>query len=172
MTSPIKTVAGYRILLLRDVRKIAQSEAKPITLDLRQIFLPLPRQSAPSDIEAQIDLAKIVRDTASSCSDFSTLAKEVGSPRPPSLGKFALKDLSPAIRQVVKDIPAGKISDPLKMPDGVMVLMVCNRDGGTSVIKLPKRDEIADRLMNERMSLGARRYMRDIRLSAVIDVRV
>ena len=171
MTSPIKTVAGYRILLLRDVRKIAQSEAKPITLDLRQIFLPLPRQSAPSDIEAQIDLAKIVRDTASSCSDFSTLAKEVGSPRPPSLGKFALKDLSPAIRQVVKDIPAGKISDPLKMPDGVMVLMVCNRDGGTSVIKLPKRDEIADRLMNERMSLGARRYMRDIRLSAVIDVR-
>ena len=172
MTSPIKTVAGYRILLLRDVRKIAQSEAKPITLDLRQIFLPLPRQSAPSDIEAQIDLAKIVRDTASSCSDFSTLAKEVGSPRPPTLGKFALKDLSPAIRQVVKDIPAGKISDPLKMPDGVMVLMVCNRDGGTSVIKLPKRDEIADRLMNERMSLGARRYMRDIRLSAVIDVRV
>ena len=172
MTSPIKTVAGYRILLLRDVRKIAQSEAKPITLDLRQIFLPLPRQSAPSDIEAQIDLAKIVRDTASSCSDFSTLAKEVGSPRPPSLGKFALKDLSPAIRQVVKDIPAGKISDPLKMPDGVMVFMVCNRDGGTSVIKLPKRDEIADRLMNERMSLGARRYMRDIRLSAVIDVRV
>ena len=172
MTSPIKTVAGYRILLLRDVRKIAQSEAKPITLDLRQIFLPLPRQSAPSDIEAQIDLAKIVRDTASSCSDFSTLAKEVGSPRPPSLGKFALKDLSPAIRQVVKDIPAGKISDPLKMPDGVMVLMVCNRDGGTSGIKLPKRDEIADRLMSERMSLGARRYMRDIRLSAVIDVRV
>ena len=172
MTSPIKTVAGYRILLLRDVRKIAQSEAKPITLDLRQIFLPLPRQSAPSDIKAQIDLAKIVRDTASSCSDFSTLAKEVGSPRPPSLGKLALKDLSPAIRQVVKDIPAGKISDPLKMPDGVMVLMVCNRDGGTSVIKLPKRDEIADRLMNERISLGARRYMRDIRLSAVIDVRV
>jgi len=53
-----------------------------------------------------------------------------------------------------------------------MVPMVCNRDGGTSVIKLPKRDEIADRLMNERMSLGARRYMRDIRLSAVIDVRV
>ncbi len=172
MTSPIKTVAGYRVLLLRDVRKIAQSEAKPITLDLRQIFLPLPKQSTPSDIEAQIDLAKIVRDTASSCSDFSTLAKEVGSPRPPSLGKFALKDLSPAIRQMVKDIPAGKISDPLKMPDGVMVLMVCNRDGGTSVIKLPKRDEIADRLMNERISLGARRYMRDIRLSAVIDVRV
>jgi peptidyl-prolyl cis-trans isomerase SurA len=172
MTSPIKTVAGYRILLLRDTRKIAQSESTPITLELRQIFLPLPEQPGTSDVEAQIDLAKTVRDTAGSCGDFSEIAKEVGSPRPPSLGKFALKDLSPAIREVVKDVPAGKVSDPVKMPDGVMLLMVCNRDGGTSVIKLPDRDEIADRLMNERMSLGARRYMRDIRLAAVIDVRV
>lgn len=172
MTSPIKTVAGYQILMLRDVRKIAQSAAKPVTLDLRQIFLPLPGQSAASDIEAQIDLAKTVRDTASSCQDFSQLAKEVGSPRPPSLGKFALKDLSPAIRSVVKDVQTGKISDPVKLPDGVLVLMVCGRDGGTSVIKLPKRDEIADKLMRDRMALSARRYMRDIRLSAVIDVRV
>jgi peptidyl-prolyl cis-trans isomerase SurA len=172
MTSPIKTVAGYRILLLRDTRKVAQSEAKPVTLDLRQIFLPLPGQSAASDIEAQIDLAKTVRDTASSCTDFSQLAKEIGSPRPPSLGKFSLKDLSPVIRNVVKDVDAGKISDPVKMPGGVLVLMVCGREGGTSVIKLPERDDIADRLMSERMALSARRYMRDIRLAAVIDVRV
>jgi len=113
-----------------------------------------------------------VRDTASSCADFSQLAKEVGSPRSPSLGKFALKDLSPVIRNVVKDVEAGKISDPVKMPDGVLVLMVCGREGGTSVIKLPERDDISDQLMSERMALSARRYMRDIRLAAVIDVRV
>lgn len=172
MTSPIKTVAGYQILLLRDIRKIAQSEAKPVTLDLRQIFLPLPRQSVASDIEGQIDLAKTVKETASSCQDFSQLAKEVGSPRPPTLGKFALKDLSPAIRRVVSDVQAGKISDPVKMPDGVLILMVCKRDGGTSVVKLPARDDIADKLMRDRIALSARRYMRDIRLSAVIDVRV
>lgn len=172
MTSPIKTVAGYRILLLRDIRKVAQSEEKPVTVDLRQIFLPLPGQAPPRDVEAQIDLAKTVRETASSCEDFGALAKEVGSPRPPKLGTFALKDLSPAIRTVVKDVKAGQISDPVKMPDGVLVLMVCGREGGTSVIKLPERDAIADRLMRDRMALSARRYMRDIRLSAVIDVRV
>ena len=61
---------------------------------------------------------------------------------------------------------------PVKMPDGVLVLMVCGREGGTSVIKLPERDDIADRLMSERLALSARRYMRDIRLAAVIDVRV
>ena len=172
MTSPIKTVAGYRILLLRSTRKIAESAAKPVTLDLRQIFLPLPRQSGPADIEGQIDLANTVRDTASSCKDFSTLAKQVGSPRPPHLGRFSLRDLSPVIRNVVKNVQAGKISDPVKTPDGVLILMVCSRDGGGGVIKLPARDDIADKLMRERMALSARRYMREIRLSAVIDVRV
>lgn len=172
MTSPIKTVAGYRILLLRSTRKIAESAAKPVTLDLRQIFLPLPRQSGPADIEGQIDLANTVRDTASSCRDFSTLAKQVGSPRSPHLGRFSLQDLSPVIRNVVKNVQAGKISDPVKTPDGVLILMVCSRDGGGGVIKLPARDDIADKLMRERMALSARHYMREIRLSAVIDVRV
>lgn len=171
MTNPIKTVTGYRIIRMQGVRKIAQSAATPVTLDLRQIFLPLPGAAAPVDIEAQIDLAKTVRDTATSCKDFGDLAREVGSPRPPNLGKFALKDLSPAIRTVVKDVKAGKISDPVKMPGGVMVLMVCGREGGGGTIKLPERNAIADRLMRDRMALSARRYMRDIRLSAVIDIR-
>jgi len=99
------------------------------------------------------------------------LAKEVGSPRSADLGKFALKDLSPAIRAVVKNVKAGKISDPIKMPEGVLVLMVCSREGGGGVIKLPERDAIADQIMRDRLALGARRYMRDIRLSAVIDIR-
>lgn len=171
MTSPIKTVAGYRIIRLQSIRKVAQTSAKPVTLDLRQIFLPLPNGAAAVDIEAQIDLAKTVRDTATSCQDFGVLAKEVGSPRPPNLGKFALKDLSPAIRAVVRKVALGKISDPVKMPGGVLVLMVCGREGGEVTIKLPERDAIADRLMRDRVALSARRYMRDIRLSAVIDIR-
>ena len=82
-----------------------------------------------------------------------------------------MTDLSPAIRAVVKDVDAGKISDPVKTPGGVLVLMVCGREGGGGEIKLPERDDIADRLMQDRMSLSARRYMRDIRLAAVIDIR-
>ncbi|MGB0630206.1 MAG: peptidylprolyl isomerase [Alphaproteobacteria bacterium] len=172
ISQPIKTVTGYRLLTLQGSRKIAETESKPETVDLRQIFLPFPRAATPIDVEAQIDLAKTVRDTATGCPDFDLLAKEIQSPRPPNLGRFALKDLSPAIRAVVRDVPAGKISDPVKMPGGVLVLMVCSREGGKGEIKLPERDAIADRLMQERLALMARRYLRDIRLSAVIDIRV
>jgi hypothetical protein len=50
--------------------------------------------------------------------------------------------------------------------------MVCGREGGAVDIKLPERDTISDRILKDRMALMARRYMRDIRLSAVIDIRV
>ena len=172
ISQPIKTVTGYRLLTLRGTRKIAETSSTPETLDLRQIFLPFPKSAAPIEIEAQIDLAKTVRDTATGCKDFDLLAKEIQSPRPPNLGRFALKDLSPAIRSVVRDVPAGKISDPVKMPGGILVLMVCSREGGKGEIKLPERDNIADRLLRERLALMARRYFRDIRLAAVIDIRV
>ena len=172
ISQPIKTVTGYRLLTLRGSRKIAETAGKTETVDLRQIFLPFPGSATPGDIEAQIDLAKTVRDTVTGCNDFDLLAREIRSPRPPNLGRFALKDLSPAIRAVVQNISAGKISDPVKMPGGVLVLMVCSREGGKGEIKLPERDAIADRLMQDRLSLMSRRYLRDIRLSAVIDIRV
>jgi peptidyl-prolyl cis-trans isomerase SurA len=117
-------------------------------------------------------LAKTVRDTATGCKDFDLLAKEMASARPPNLGKFALKELAPALRTVVSKVPAGKISDPVKMPNGVMLLMVCSREGGERKIRLPDRNQVADRLMQDRLALMARRYLRDIRLAAVIDIRV
>ncbi len=172
ISQPIKTVTGYRLLTLRGSRKIGETASKPETVDLRQIFLPFPKSAAPIDIEAHIGLAKTVRDTATGCKDFGLLAKEIRSTRPPNLGRLALKDLSPAIRNVVRDVQVGEISDPVKMSSGVLLLMVCSREGGKSGIKMPERDAIADRLMQERLSLMSRRYLRDIRLSAVIDIRV
>ena len=171
LANPIKTVTGYRILRLNDIRKIAESEATPVTVDLRQIFLPLPTRATKDDVQTQIDLAKTVRDTATGCKDFDLLAKEMVSARPPNLGKFTLKQLAPAIRTVISNVPAGKTSDPVKMPNGVMLLMVCSREGGERKINLPDRDEVADRLMRDRLALMARRYLRDIRLAAVIDIR-
>ncbi len=172
MSPPIKTVSGYRIVTLLDSRKIAVGESTPETVDLRQIFLPVSEGSGGAAVASQIDLARTLSGTAENCSDFEGLAKEVGSPRPPSLGKFEVANLSPTIRGVVQDVPAGKVSAPVQLPDGVLVLMVCNRAGGGTTIKLPPREDVADQLLRNRLSLMARRYLRDLRLSAVIDIRI
>ncbi|MEC7489052.1 MAG: peptidylprolyl isomerase [Pseudomonadota bacterium] len=172
ITKPIRVVTGYRILILRDIRKITEVPATPATIDLRQIFLTLPKSPLSSDIDAKIRLAKTVRDSVKECKEFDLVAKQIGSSRSPKLGKFALRELSSVIRNIVKKIPVGGISEPVQMADGIMLLMVCNREGATKKIVLPDRDTIAKGILRRRLALLARRYMRDIRLAAVIDIRV
>ena len=172
VSKPIKTVSGYRLVALQDSRKIAETNSRPITLDLRQIFLPFSASAQETDIKNQLNRAAKVRDEATGCQDFGSLAEKFKSSKPPHLGRLALKNMSPAIRAVVRGISVGSISEPVKMPTGMLLLMVCGREGGEGQLELPKRDIIAERIIRQRLSMMARRYLRDIRLSAVIDIRV
>ena len=172
VSKPIKTITGYRLVALRESRKIAEANSQPITLDLRQIFLPFFASSKETDIKALINLATSVRNAATGCQDFELLAEELKSSRPPYLGRLALNDMSPSIRAVVRDISVGGISKPVRTPNGILLLMVCGREGGEGEIELPRREMIAERIIRQRLSMMARRYLRDIRLSAVIDIRV
>jgi peptidyl-prolyl cis-trans isomerase SurA len=57
----------------------------------------------------------------------------------------------------------------MPLPGGVGVIMVCQRTdppGG-----LPTRDEISDQLARARLDALARRYLRDLRRSAYVDIR-
>jgi peptidyl-prolyl cis-trans isomerase SurA len=48
--------------------------------------------------------------------------------------------------------------------------MVCDKAAANSA--LPSRDDIAEQLMRQRAENLARRYMRDLRRTAFVDVRV
>lgn len=171
-TKPIRTVSGYRILILRNVRKLAGVGTTPITVTLRQIFIPIISTATAAEIREKVKLANGLQGTVTSCTKFDQIAKNVGSTRNPKLGKFPLNDLSPEIKTIVENAPLSTFTKPLKMREGIMVLMVCDRDGGKNLESLPTRKTIAARLMRKRLALLVRRYMRDIRLAAVVDIRV
>ena len=172
VSKPIKTITGYRLVALRESRKIAETNSQPITLDLRQIFLPFSASAEEIDIKRLVKRVTSARNAATGCRDFELLAEELKSSRPSYLGRLALKDMSPSIRDVVRGISVGGISKPIKTPNGILLLMVCDREGGKGKIELPRRDTIAERIIRQRLAMMARRYLRDIRLSAVIDIRV
>ena len=81
---------------------------------------------------------------------------------------MALKDLSPAMRTVVRDVQVGKISDPVRMLNGVLVLMVVAR--WQRSIKMPER-AIADRLMQKAVAHVAALSARHSPV-AVIDIEM
>lgn len=170
VTNPIRTNDGFRIIALTGKRKTAGGDPANAKVRLAQLFLPVSQPGSSKELEGKAELARSYKSQLSNCDDVSRIAKSVGSPRPASLGRFAISDLSPSIRKVVQTLDPGSPSDPIKSRDGVMVLMVCDREAVKS--KLPNADQVRRLLINRRLQMLSRRHMRDIRLSSVVDVRV
>jgi peptidyl-prolyl cis-trans isomerase SurA len=169
VTDPVRTVTGFRIYLLREKRKIAAKGPGETVVVLKQIFFPLLSDATPDETRNQIDLAKTVGGAVDGCKDLDSVAKEVRSPRPANLGKFAYSELSNDIRVAIDGLPLGKASKPVKAAGGIRLLMVCERN--EPKFELPSRPAVMDRLINRRLELMARRYLRDLRRAAIVDVR-
>jgi peptidyl-prolyl cis-trans isomerase SurA len=169
VSDPIRTVTGFRIYLFRDKRKIAAKGSSETVVILKQIFFPVPGGASPEEARAQVDLAKTVGGAVDGCKDMDSVAQEVRSPRPPNLGKFAYSDLTIDIRAAIDGLPLGRASKPVKTSDGVMLLMVCERV--EPKFELPSRAAVVDQLTNRRLELMSRRYLRDVRRAAVVDIR-
>lgn len=170
VSNPIRIVSGFRIIALLGKRRVAAAGPEETTVDLQQIFIRTSASDSPEDVESKLGVAGKLNESIGSCADVAETAKRVGSTRPPSLGKFALADLSPAIRSAVADLKTGQTSKPVRLPDGILVLVVCDRTEPSS--QIPEPEEVQRMLRGRRVALMSRRYMRDIRLAAVVDLRV
>ena len=168
ISPPIQTQTGYYILALRK-RRIS-SVAGDVTLSLRQLYLPLPPNADAKETASQMSLATTMSEVAYNCADMETLALETGSPLSGDLGKVKLSKLPDNLRGVVEDLPIGKASKPQRMESGVVVFMVCGREGGKPAAE--ERAQIKRILENERLTNAARRYLRDLHRAAFVDVRI
>jgi peptidyl-prolyl cis-trans isomerase SurA len=80
-----------------------------------------------------------------------------------------LGDLPPQVRAVVEKLELGVPSEDIRTPTEVLQMMVCDRKDPPD--QAPSKDAIAQRLHERRMAMMARRYLRDLRRDAIIDVR-
>jgi peptidyl-prolyl cis-trans isomerase SurA len=79
-------------------------------------------------------------------------------------------DLPLGLRQAVTSLPVGQVSEPLAAPTAIHLLMVCDRHNPAA--EGPQRDQIAQQLQRERVDRLARRYLRDLRKDAFVEVRL
>jgi peptidyl-prolyl cis-trans isomerase SurA len=166
VSDPLRTIAGYHIITVRDRRRSSGPNPGETRVSLNQIFLPF----AGGERQAQLNLAATLRETVSGCADMQKAAEEARSPRPAHLGDYQMKDLSPQLRELIEPLKVGEASAPLATGDGVMVVMVCKRDEPEG--NVPNREQVENMLTFERLSMLARRHLRDLRLSSIVDLRV
>jgi peptidyl-prolyl cis-trans isomerase SurA len=170
ISDPISSPIGYYIFLLRD-RRLSQSAAEVpagnIEVDLAQILLPVDGGATRDAVRGR---AAQLRDRLADCTAMAETAAELSTPDSGRLGWRRVGDLPPGLRQAVSTLPVGLVSEPVDGPGGIHLLMVCDRHNPAA--ESPQRDQIAEQLQRERVDRLARRYLRDLRKDAFVEVRL
>ena len=164
VSPPIRTLAGYHLLLLRDDR--ISGEGMSTKIGLKQILFPHNDTTAA---ERQHTQANAIRENISSCDTLENAVTDHDDIVLRDLEMLALDDLPEAIRQKVEPLEIGQSSDPLETDEGIMILVVCERLNPTDDTAI--RDSIEQRLLAQRVDLAAQRYISDLRRAAHIDSR-
>ena len=169
ISNPIRAQGGYFVIKLHDRRKILVDAPHDATVSLKQILIPLEKGASPEEVNRRRQLAAAIASAVRGCADFDAIARERNTPGSGDQGMIRIGDLAPKIRDAVAPLEIGQPSAPIERPSDILVLMVCERSGAKTSI--PSRDEIRDNLMQQQLTLMARRYLRDLRRDAVIELR-
>jgi peptidyl-prolyl cis-trans isomerase SurA len=172
LSAPIRAGAGYYLVLVLDRRSGKAAGPEDNLVHLVQIVFPLPPQAAEPMRRAAIAEAQSAKTTAKNCEELLKIGKEKGSPQLSSEGRLRVDQVTPAMRTIVLGLEVGQTSPPIVQKNGVGVIMMCEKAAASSAPTVPSREEMAETLMRQRLETLARRYMRDLRRTAFVDVRV
>lgn len=172
ISNPLRVPGGYSIVTLRGKRLIGRDVGTMVTL--RQAFFPFAsplNPQAPTEQQRQaLERARSVSANVHSCDAMEAAAKANNSPRPADPGPVRLEGVNPPqFRAMLASLPSDRASQPLVANDGIAVVIVCSREQ-KNLAQLGK-DEIANRLLAERVELASRQLQRDLQRRALIDVR-
>ncbi len=168
MSYPVRTPAGFYILYLMDRRTIGAADPSQIVLSLDEVVFALPADAPPAErqrIEAQ---AQQISDTAKSCDDMARLGKERAPQLSRHVSEIRAGELVPQIRQQILALKVSEPSKPIAVPGGVGVVMVCDRKDPPG---MPTREDVTETIARQRFDTLTRRYLRDLRRGAYVDIR-
>ena len=170
VSAPIRTETGIYILQLVNRRTASALDGGATILTLHQVVLPLSAQAPSAVVAEQLTKAGELRANPGTCADFSNRGRQLGAVAAGDLGRVELDKLPPPVRQVVGPLRGGQVGEPLRTADGVVLLMVCDRE--EQAMSPDVRAQVERRIFEQRMSAAARQQLRDLRRTALLDIRL
>lgn len=170
-SDPVRSRDGFTIYWLRDQR-VSQGATGPAAdpqIELQQLTIPVKDVSPTSGSASELDLAKRLRLRAKSCEDMADMPQSVAGGLTADKLKLRLSQLSPLVKESIKDLPDDTPSEVVKVPGAFMLFMVCERIAENSEEVV--RAKVRTRLVDARLDLAARQFMRDLRRNAFIERR-
>jgi len=169
LSAPVRVAGGYYLMLVVDRRNGSSATEQDTVFDIVQVVFPLPAKPSETVRQAAIGEAASVRSAAKDCPSLLKIGKEK-APQLSSEGQLRASSISPELRTLVNRLAIGQVSEPIVQKNGVGVIMVCAKSasGGSEVT----REAVTESLLRQRLDTVSRRYLRDLRRNAYVDVRV
>ena len=164
MSKPIPTKDGVWIVYLRDVR----AGGGTTMVSLKQAAIRLP-QDAPADQVTAATAKLAALKTSLTCDNVEKDSAKVDGVVGSDLGESSLSDLAPEFQAVAGALNVGQVSDPIRTSVGVHLIVMCDKH--TEGAGLPTVEQVEAKLRNQQLSMLARRYMRELRATATIEMR-
>ena len=168
ISRPIRTVAGYYILFVTDER-IEGVDPAEATIDLAQMTVR-PESEDPNARELVRRELDERAGAIAGCDGLQSYAQERGDANIARAEGVRIGDLPEAVREAVAPLKTGQTSRSIERGGSMVMISICAREEATA--NLPSRDDVANRLLAERLDLRARRELRDLRRAAYVDVRL
>lgn len=167
---PVRTASGYHIIKLQDRRrKQATADAEVL---FKEIVMRLRYDADLKEVDVLMDIARQVAKHPGQCAQRNVAGIEAFDDLDFNINytrtRFSL--MSPEVLPLVKDLSVEQISEPFAAPDGIHLLMLCEK------INLPsgKIDlkGAREKLLEEKYQLETMRFLRNLRREAFVEVRL
>lgn len=167
-SEPIRSPSGYHILLVIDRRQYAQSRPDDVKLNLVQMTLALPINASPDEVARATAEAQKAMAGVRSCNDLRNRERDIKGATSGTLTVQAgqLQANREMYDQIPKLAPGGT-AGPFRVAEGLQVVALCSKEGANG---LPTREVVGQQILLQKLEAASRRYMRDLRRTATIDV--
>jgi peptidyl-prolyl cis-trans isomerase SurA len=181
ISSPIRSTGGYYILAVRERQeplgtKFAEAPKGPTgpagTLPLARLLLPMPPKPTKQMLDNVMKVAGEIKARVTECDQFEKIQKQLPGSVYMNLGTMKLAELSPQIQGALAQTTPGEIANPFMSEAGVEIIARCDkRVAVQTAYVMPTRQEVENQLFEQQISALARRYIRDLKRNANIQVR-
>lgn len=175
VSEPIRTPLGWHLIKLDNVRTTKPVETGPVT-QYQIYFMGAANTSDTKvikDLESKLDKATgKLRKPEEVAKYFDDKQFVTDFPQSLNIGWVAVSDLQPNIAEALKDIKPGRWSGMVDAGDKLGMIYLADTQQVMPKNLEGYRAKVMENLAATRTELGARRFMRELRQKAFVDVRL
>ena len=181
VSQPIRATGGYYILALRERQEASnvklpdpatEAPQGPIDkLPLARLLLPLGPKPPQAALDNAMKYAAQISERVKTCPQLEKVGGQIHG-QYQDMGMFRVKDLSAELQKALEKSEPGTAVPPFQDAAGVEIILRCDKAvPKLEAYHMPSRKEVEEQLFDQQVTAFARRYMRDLRRQADVEIR-